>query len=398
MSAIFDKSKLQKSSDYDSSLTDQKLDNKFDKEILRVEKEREKFYNKTKGLFKRAYFRTVFVLAFSFILLGGYVNNWEYDVPSIIGPIMFSLVSGLIFGGIYSLIRKGTNNHKFSQILKQDLISKIVTHVNPQLTYDIEGISKEEFDKADLFLGGKQSTLSSEDKMSGTIDGKYVCISECTKRGPAASIHKSTLIKYKGKTISSDREPINSNHGEYVDYFRGLFIEIELDGFHVTAPLKFVPSDKVKKEVHTGIDFTGSIQKMININNEDLIDLEGDRDYQIYCSDKTQAESVIDNKLLKVADYIFSKYNKEGAKLFEGIPLLGMLPGIGNLKTSKGVFLSIMEGRLYLALEWPVDLFETDVFLKNNLVESGIAQKVYEDLLFINQLVKEVNLMNKVKE
>ncbi len=394
--AILDSSKLQQASDYDSSLSDNTLDGKFDETIRNLEEEREKFYNKTKGLFKRALFRTAFVCASSFVLIGGHINDWVFTVPSIVGPIMMSLVIGLIGGGIYSLVRKGTNNHKFSRILKRDLVSKIVTHVNPQLSYFDEGIEKEEFDKADLFVGGKKSTLRSEDKISGTVDGKRVCISECMKKGPAASTRGRTEIKIKGKTIATDRAHLETNIGEYVTYFDGLFIEIELDGFDFSTPLKFIPNSKIRKEVETGIDFVGHVQKFIRIDKEDKIDIPGDHSFEVYCNDRTKAESAIDDQLLKVADYIFGKYNKEGEKILKDIPLVGKLPIFKDVKTSKSVFLSIVGGKLYLALEWPEDMFETDVFLKNNLIEGGIAQKIYEDLLFINQLIKEVNLMNKI--
>jgi len=43
-----------------------------------------------------------------------------------------------------------------------------------------------------------------------------------------------------------------------------------------------------------------------------------------------------------------------------------------------------------VALSWNQDMFETDVFLKKSIVESGIADKVYKDITFINQLLNEV--------
>ena len=385
MSKIFDENLLPKATDYDSSLSDNKLSKEFDATILQLEGEREKFYKKTKGLFKRVYFRTVLVCSISFIVIGGFVNDWKYTPSSIIGPIMISFVVALIFGGIYTLVRKGTNNHKFTRILKENLVSKLVSHVNPELTYSIEGIKKEEFHKADLFVGGPKSTVRSEDKIFGTINGKYVCISECKNQGRAAATQGQTKI-------TQEKAHTDLNMGEFVDYFRGLFIEIELEGYHLTTPLKFVPREN--KKVENGISFEGYVQKFINVDSDDLIDLKSDREYQAYCSDKAQAESVISERLLKIVDYIFFKYNKEGASIFENVAILNILPGIKDHKISKNVYLSIVGGRLYLALEWPVDLFETDVFLKKNLVESGIAQKIYEDLLFINRLIKEVNLLN----
>ena len=80
----------------------------------------------------------------------------------------------------------------------------------------------------------------------------------------------------------------------------------------------------------------------------------------------------MNDKFLKVADFILGKYEY------------------------KDVFISINKNKLYLALSWNQDMFETDAFLKKSLLESKIAEKVHQDILFINQAIKEVNLINKL--
>ncbi|HNP17662.1 MAG TPA: hypothetical protein PKL31_04435 [Fulvivirga sp.] len=389
---------LQKSSDYDSELGNDKLSKEFDSTISNLEAERSTYYKKTKGLFKRVFFRIVFTISFTSILYGVFINHAEDLVVLIVGTVLLSSIVALIFGGIYTLIRKGTNNYKFSRILKEKLVSKLVAHVNPNLSYLDEGIKKEAFDKADLFPNFKNTSLKSEDTITGTIDGKKVSISECMKNGPAASTRAKTEIKIKGKVISSDRGSLDTNIGEFVTYFDGLFFELEIDGYNFSAPLKFIANRKLPKQVETGISITGHVQSFIKVDKNDKIDLPGEHDYQIFCSDKSQAESKIDDKLLKVADYLFDKYNREGSELLADIPVVGKLPFFKDVKTSKSVFLSFVEGKMYLALEWPRDIFETDVFLKKNLIESGLARHMYEDMLFINQLVSEMNLINKVPE
>jgi hypothetical protein len=385
---------LQKSTDYDSELSDIKLSKEFDLTIKLLEEERLRFYKKSKGLFKRVFFRMVLVVSTTFIFLTMYFNDWKIEPPSIVGAVLFSSVVGLIFGGIYTLVRKGGNNHKFSRILKEKLVSKLVTHVNPDFNFFDGGITKEEFDKADLFPDGKRTSLTSEDKITGTIDGKKICFSECDKRGRASSVRGRTEIKIKGRVVSSSTGDLESNTGESVTYFDGLFFELELDKYNFSAPMKLIAKKKIRKEVETGVNMTGYVQKLIKTDEQNMIELPGEHQFQIYSSDKSQLEGESGAQLLKVADYIFDKYDKEGSPLLEVIPLVGKLPFFKDVKTSKSVFLSFVDNKMYLALEWPRDMFETDVFLKESLIESNIAQHMYEDILFINQVFSEMNLMN----
>jgi hypothetical protein len=194
--------------------------------------------------------------------------------------------------------------------------------------------------------------------------------------------------------VSSSTGDLESNTGESVTYFDGLFFELELDKYNFSAPMKLIAKKKIRKEVETGVNMTGYVQKLIKTDEQNMIELPGEHQFQIYSSDKSQLEGESGAQLLKVADYIFDKYDKEGSPLLEDIPLVGKLPFFKDVKTSKSVFLSFVDNKMYLALEWPRDMFETDVFLKESLIESNIAQHMYEDILFINQVFSEMNLMN----
>lgn len=393
--------KPQTSDDFVNRSGDKKLGGEFDQIVRNLEFEREKYYKKTKGLFKRAFFRTWFILAsiaitLSLVLSEG--NNGD-DIARIIGPLIMTAFLSLIGAGIYTLVKKGTNKYKFSRVFKRELVSKIVTYVNPELTFYDEGIKPEDFNEADLFRGGRQAVVVSEDKIEGIIEGKKVIISECEKRGRSTSRIESTNIKINGKVVARGNVSTHQNSDDIVTYFKGLFIQIELEGVNTTTPLKFIPKTKIKKEVVTGIDFQGYDDKLIRINKEDKIELanidENSR-FEVYGENSEEAERIVTPNLLKVVDYIFNKYDKEGEKVFENMAVIKNIPILKDSKYSKGVFLSIVENKLYLAIEWPEDMFEPDTFLKQNLVESGISQKIYEDVLFIDQLIKEVNLMNKV--
>lgn len=386
---------LPKTSDYNSEISNNKLGREFDSIIFNLESERSNYYKKTKGLFRRSFFRTALGFSIGFVLIGGYMNDWKNPIAYTIGPIIMSMVLGLIGGGIYTLIRKGTNNYKFSRILKEKLVSKLVSHVNADFRYFDEGIKEEDFDKADLFPNFKDTSLRSEDKITGTINGMKVCFSECMKKGHALATKGKTEIKIKGKVISTEHDHLKTNNGKFVTYFHGLFFELEMDKYNFPSPLKFIPKSKLPRHVETGLNMTGYVQSFVKVDEKEKIDFPGEHDYQIYCKDKFQ---VLDPKLLKVVDYLFDKYNKKGNVLFGDVPLIGKLPLFNDIRISKCVLISFVEGKMYLALEWPRDMFETDVLLKNNLIESGLAQRVYEEMLFINQLVMEMSLINKAEK
>ena len=371
------------------------LDSQFNQELIGLEAERERLFNKTKGLFKRSFLRTFFLLGASFIAIAGVSSEWSDPVGNTIGPLLMSAALAAIGAGIYTLVKKGSNSYKFSRMFKKELVSKIVKHVNPKLNYFDEGIDKAEFDKAALFPAGESSALSSEDKITGIIDGHDVLIAECEKRGRKKATVGRTKIKVGGKTLATSSADLDLNSNEFVTYFKGLFISIKLDGFDLASPIKFIADTKLKKEVTTGVQFDGYDQKYVDIKPEDKVEVPGEYPFAIFCDDQEGANHVLTEKVLKVADYIFTKYNKEGEKVFKGIGALEIIPVFKDLKYSKAIYLSIAGDRFYLALEWPEDMFETDAFLKENLFESGIAQKIYGDLLFIDQLIKEVNLMNK---
>jgi hypothetical protein len=364
---------------------------KFALTVAKLEAERVIYYNKTNGLFRRAFLRTWIILAIIFVTLGITLSETnEFDIVQVIGPSVMAALLSLIGGGIYTLVKKGTNLTKFTSKLKQELVTEIVKTVNPSLTFYDEGIDEEEFNKADIFPDGKSTSLRSEDKIEGTIEDTKVVISECIKTGRGSSSTR-TNIKVKGITISHGSSEHHKTH--HVEYFRGLFIQLDMKNMRISAPLKVIPAKRVRKEVKTGIDVVGRSQFIKPLDPDERIesfDAFDDKPYEIYCSAKDEAAQVVNETFIKVLDFVYNKYYKKRDSN-DSNSIIGKM-----LFRERGLYITLRDDKLYIALDWLKDMFEPDMLLKKNLEESGIAQEIYEDLMFIDQVIKEVNLFNKV--
>ncbi|MGL1886091.1 MAG: DUF3137 domain-containing protein [Reichenbachiella sp.] len=326
------------------------LGSEFDQIVKDLEELRVSSKKKTKGLFRRALMKTWFVLAFCFLMLLGpdkeeLTGEVEFNPDDIIFPLLISLFLSLIGAGIYFLIKKVQNKEKFTRVFKNELVAKLVSYINPNLTFFDRGIELEDFQKAELFRG---ASLESEDTIQGEIDGQEVIVSEC--------VNIKTL---------------HASHENRLEIFRGLFIQFSLKDINIKHGVKIIP--KQQSEDNENVLARPSRYKRCFLNKEHLYNPEiGNEKIDFYCKDVEDASKVLNDRSLKIIDYIFSKYNYQD------------------------VFLSFQENMLYVAIDWNQDLFETDMLLSNNLVQSGIAKKIHEELLFVNQIITEVSLINKI--
>jgi Protein of unknown function (DUF3137) len=366
---------------------------KFGATVRALEFERLKYYNKTKGLFKRSFFRTWFVMATIFIgILLSVTDAGDVNLVLFVGPLIITAFLSLVGAGIYSLVKKGSASDAFTRKLKQEIVAEIVKAVDPGMKYNDAGITEAEFDKADIFPTGKNTSLSSEDKIEGIVDGSSVIISECKKTGIGSATREFTEIKVKGVTISNQRGNYEGGH-DTVEYFRGLFVQMELKNISLGAPLKIIPNNRLGKEVQTGIQVMGGRHLIKTPNPDERLDgilALVDKPYTIFCSAKDEATALITSNFLRVLDFIYGKYHKKR----ESNDINSVIGKF--LFKDRAVYITIHDQMLYLALDWNKDMFETDTFLKKSLIESGIAQEIYDDLQFIVQILKEINLFNKV--
>lgn len=304
---------------------------------------------KTKGLFKRAFLRSWLVLSVGLIGLGLLISENEgFEIVQVIGPVMISLFLGLIGGGIYTLVRKGSSNMKLPQITKNSLIPKIVAFVNPDLTFSEKGITRKEFNEADLFEG---PFFYGEDSIEGTQEGAKVHFSEC--------MSKSKLMVY----------------------FNGPFVQIDMKEINVSTPLKFFPSF-IAEDMREKIRNYKGVKKwrpMPTIKNAEedrvlLKDKGQDPRYEIYCKSKSEAEALLKPSLLKFIGDIYDKYDE------------------------KSIFISLNKNKCYLALGYDQhrNMFDTSTWLQNDLVKTKFADQMHSDAILANQLMTDIGKINKI--
>lgn len=342
--------------------SDTQATQKLPDEIYHIEKKLEEArlaaFNATKGLFKRAFFKSWIVLSVVITLM--VILPFEadgFDIGNVIGPVAISLFLSLAGAGIYVLIRKISYNYKFESLSKKSLVPKIIAFVNPDLTFSNKGILKKEFDKAELFRG----LPISEDTIEGTIEGTKIIFSECTVKG-------SFSVNFKGP-----------------------FIQIDMKHLNVSTPLKIFPSiiienhralTKHQKKTHgrrpgKSIEFDEKDRVLTNLNSKYP-------KYEFYCKSEQEAKNLLTPQLLKVVEFFYTKYG------------------------DKNIFISFHQDKCYLAYskkgesyidipqEEDNDMFDTSTFLKENLVDSHFADQVHRDAQFVNTLIKEISLINAV--
>lgn len=335
----------------------------FDGIIKSLDKDMVAAAKKTKGLFKKSFFIIwPSVIAITAILV--FIFSGDTAIIFGVGGFLGAFISA-IAAYIYSLLAKAKAAEIFMPKLKKELVGNILKFINSNLSFSNEGISKDVYDKADLISGMR---FESEDSIEGKVNGLNVKVSEC----------KLTLTE----TVS----------------FTGIFVQLELSSINLNSPLKIIPKFAIESNFEkvqnlNPLAKTRYAYKRINIEKEDQIAIGPTfqkSDYEFFCKDKQVASSFINQGRLKVLDYIFDKYKDERASALNALPFLK------DRDATSGVYLSIVDNILYMALDWNEDFFEADVLLKESIEETGLAQKIHRDLHFINQIINEVSLLNKV--
>lgn len=333
--------------------------------LLSLEKQRLELHLKNKGLFGRSFFQTWLVLvalAFAGILFFGDAQA-KTEPATMIGPLLITAILSLIGAGIYTLIRKAYRKSGFIKTLKQELITELTQCVNPGLTFSEKGIEFSEFKQAVLFKG---LTFKSEDQISGTVEGHEVSISECDIQ----------------TTVKTSKD----NSTTYI-YFNGLFVQMDLNSPKWQTSLKVIPRINVDNEIkHESFSFSNVKDLFKNlenpISNQHYGTLEihhgkkvaepifENEKYAVFGSEAVKP--LITSNFHKVVDFILAKFNYRDA------------------------FISIQNGRFYLAICWNQNMFDPKKILDQNLKDSGVVEQIHRDLLFINQIISEVSLMNKL--
>ncbi|MDH5476572.1 MAG: DUF3137 domain-containing protein, partial [Cyclobacteriaceae bacterium] len=173
-------------------------------------------------------------------------------------------------------------------------------------------------------------------------------------------------------------------HDKHIDLggsFNGPLIHIEMKHINMSTSLKIFPSTilipfRERRKNYKG-HHKNSPRIDIKYNDEDrvLTDFTAKHpNYEFYCKSEDEAKSFLTPQLLKFVAFFYAKYG------------------------DKNIFISFNQNKCYLALA-EVDkknLFDTDTYLKNNIVEGQFANQIHRDAQLVNQLMKEITLINAV--
>lgn len=352
----------------------------FDSIIKSLDKERASLYKKDKGLFKKSFFIIwPSVIAITAILV--FIFSGDTAIIFGVGGFLGAFISA-IAAFIYKLLAKAKTAEVFMPKLKKELVGKILKFVNSNLSFFAEGISIDDFNKAGLIIG---SNFKSEDSIKGKINGKQVIISECK------------LIRNRSNTANAKNLDVKSKNATVVS-FNGIFIQLELSSINLSTPIKVIPTFALEHNFNKVRDFNPLSQtrftyKRIDVEDEDIITIPSSLQksaYEFFCKDKQVVDLFVNQPRLKVLDFIFDKYKDERESWINNQQFLI------DIDAKSGVYLSIVNNTLYMALDWNEDLFEADVLLKEGIEETSLAQKIHRDLIFINQIINEVSLLDKI--
>ncbi len=359
------------------------LPSEFDAIISSLDQERESALKKTKGLFKKS-FIVIWPSFIAFTAILVLIFSGDTAIIFGVGGFLGSFGSA-IAAFIYMGIKEGNVMDGFATKLKKELVSKIVKHVNPMLTFSEEGISKEEYEKAGLIYGSK---FKSEDSIRGNLNGHNVVISECQ-----LTVTRSSGPSRRNRSSNSSQ---NTSHTDIT--FNGIFMQIELASINLASPITIIPKFALATTLQRLIsNFIPSGSSMastsVRVQEQDLILIDSDlqkSDYEFFCNDPEVAKSFINQARLKVLDFIFDKY-----KDVRDSSANDFIAGIDK-DANSGIYMSIVNNTLYIALDWNEDLFEPKSSLKREIGKSKLAEKIHRDILFINQIINEASLLDKV--
>ncbi len=359
------------------------LPSEFDTIIKSLDQEREVAYKKTKGLFKKLFFIIwPSFIAFTAILV--FIFSGDTSIIFGVGGFLGAFGSA-IAAFIYMSIVEGKIHNAFASKLKKELVSRIVKEVNPNLSFNEIGISKEEYDRAGLIYGSK---FKSEDSIKGNLNGHNVVISECQ-----LTVTRTSKIR---KSSSASNSSQNSSSTDIS--FNGIFIQVELASINLASPITIIPkfalATTLERLVSTFMSNSSSVaSSSVKVQEQDLITIDSalqKSDYEFFCKDPEVAQSFINQARLNVLDFIFDKYKDVRASAANDL-----IAGIDK-DANSGIYMSIVNNTLYIALDWNEDLFEPKSSLKREIGESKLAEKIHRDILFISQIINEASLLDKV--
>jgi len=299
---------------------------------------------------KAAKFRfipVIIVLAVINLICLFFIGKWSLNIKLMIIPLIISLLPLLAW---YAKYFKG-----FKDQFKETVISKLVSFIHPDLTYNREGVvSENEFAGSHLFTE-LPDRYQGDDLISGPIGETNIQCSEIW-------VQKVEIIYDHSKPAGSTQK----TRKKYHPIFNGLFFVADFNkafkGITVVLP------DKAQKLLG---DMGQALQKL-NVQNGELIKLEDpefEKLFVVYGKDQVESRYILSTSLMQRITAFQKRHQRPMRLSFAG-------------------------NKLYVAIGFDRELFEPN--LMDTLLDFSQVQEYYDDLRLAIDIVEELNLNRRI--
>lgn len=252
----------------------------------------------------------------------------------------------IIAGVVYAVLN--IRKYRYKTIFKQKIIKPIVQFISDDLRYyPKRKVSQQDFKNSRLFLK-RIDRYKGDDFVEGKIDKTVFHFSE---------------IHAKYKTTSTDSK--GNKKTKWHTIFKGLFFVADFnkafEGSTVLMPNYFGGGFSFIKKL-AGVTRR---EKMISLQDPEFTE-----NFNCYSDDDIKARYILSPALMHRINQFKENY------------------------PDNPVFISFVDGRIYVAIKYKKDLFEPSYF--SSVVRFEKVQEYFEDIKFAVDIVEELNLNTRI--
>jgi hypothetical protein len=258
--------------------------------------------------------------------------------------LLFIAIGCAVIGGIaFKCIGSG-----YKRQFKDQIVRKLITFVNPELSYRPEGLINEHTFRGSKLFNQRIDRYSGEDLVQGQVDKTQIVFSE---------LH----AEYKTTSGSGKKR---QTHWHTI--FKGLFFIADFNK-HFKGHTVVLPDTAEK--------LFGGLGKMLqdwNVARADLIKLEDpefEREFVVYGNDQIESRYILSTSLMQ---RIMEFKQKTGTK----------------------IYISFVGSKVYVAVPMTKNLFEPKYL--SSLVDFAPIHEYYQDLMFAVGIVDDLNLNTRI--
>ncbi len=294
---------------------------------------------------RKSCLRNVVIAAVIIIALMAMASLFILNAGADPQALMFPAIIGvLLLAGAWWIFTKG-----FKLEFKNTIISKIIAHVDPSLSYSPMGkISRGEFLSSTLFKH-RIDRYRGEDLVNGQLDKTKLKFSELHAE------YKTTTTDSKGRRQT-----------QWHTIFKGLFFIADFNK-HFNGRTVVLPDSAEK--------FFGRLGKKLqewNVSRDDLIKMEDpefEKEFVVYGTDQVEARYILSTALMR--------------RILEF-----------KRKMRVPVHIGFVNSNLYMAINIKKNMFEPRIL--RTLLSFDLVKDYLEDLLLAVGIVEDMNLNTRI--